>query len=235
MGAFIQTARENMIELLRALTRAAAVPIDLRVGLVEYRDHPPQDQSFAAQVHPFTADLQQAQAVIEHLVPNGGGDGPEAVYDGLFAAGADLQWQAHSQRLAVLVGDAPPHGEGTRGDAFPAGCPCGHTYESVTASLEQSLVTLYAIGLTPLVDDSSARLARYTGGEYFQAGRGQRAIETLRGVLEQEFQDLDFDRRVLEACEFGWTIDGLTEQLKSSRGRVSASLSRLGRRGLLGG
>jgi hypothetical protein len=237
MGAFIAAARQHMTELLRALTSAAAAPIDLRVGLVEYRDHPPQDSSFVAHTYAFSADLGEAQKVIAGLKPAGGGDGPEAVYDGLLAAGAELKWQPHSQRLMVLVGDAPPHGEGASGDGFAKGCPCGQTYETVTAALEQNTITLYAIGLTNAVNASFARLARYTGGEYFEAAKGEQVIETLRGVLAQEFQDLDFDRRVLAGCGAGagWTIDALSTQLESSRGRISASLSRLGRRGLLGG
>jgi hypothetical protein len=43
------------------------------------------------------------------------------------------------------------------------------------------------------------------------------------------------DRRVLEVCRRGpgWTVDGVSEALDAGRHRVAASLSRLGRRGLL--
>ena len=236
MGAFIAAARQQMIQVLAALAQSADTPIELRMGLVEYRDHPPQESSFVARAHPFTANLEEAQKVIDGLTPGGGGDRPEAVYDGLLAAGRELRWRPHSRRLVVLVGDAPPHGEGAPGDAFAEGCPCGATHDSVTAALEQGNLTLYAIGLTPAVGQSFARLAHLTGGEAFVAGQGPQAVDMLRALLTREFQDLDFDRRVWAACcaDPNWTIDGLGTQLASPRGRISASLSRLGRRGLLG-
>jgi hypothetical protein len=42
MGGLIAAAQSQMITLLEELTRAAN--INLRLGVVEYRDHPPQDQ-----------------------------------------------------------------------------------------------------------------------------------------------------------------------------------------------
>jgi hypothetical protein len=235
MGSFIGAAQKQMIALLRALGDEARTPIDLHVALVEYRDHPPQDHSFVAQTHPFTGDLGAAQKVINGLRPNGGGDAPEAVYDGLHVAGADLAWRAHARRLAVLVGDAPPHGWGFAGDGFRGGCPCKRTLESITAGLEEGGVTLYAIGLTQAVRDSFAKLARYTGGDYFEAAQGNLAIDALRGLLAQEFADVDLDRRLLALCSAGpgWSIDGLSERLERSRDVVAASLTRLGQRGFL--
>jgi hypothetical protein len=42
MGALIATAQRQMIEMINTLTRTAAV--DMRLAVVEYRDHPPQDR-----------------------------------------------------------------------------------------------------------------------------------------------------------------------------------------------
>jgi von Willebrand factor type A domain len=235
MGAFIDAAKRHMVALLRALTAEAATPIDLRLGVVEYRDHPPQDHSFVTRTHAVGADLRKAQKVINGLAPAGGGDAPEAVYDGLRAACTELEWRPHSRRLAVLVGDAPPHGTGCGGDGFRSGCPCGLTAERVTALLEEAGVTLYALGLTAAVRPSFTQLATWTGGEYFEAARIDQAIESLRALLAGEFEGIDFDRRVLELCAAGpdWTVDGLGAALDAGRHRVAASLSRLGRRGFL--
>jgi hypothetical protein len=41
MGAFIGAARQHMIALLRSLTDGALTRPDLRLAVVEYRDHPP--------------------------------------------------------------------------------------------------------------------------------------------------------------------------------------------------
>jgi hypothetical protein len=235
MGGFINAAREQMVAMLKAMTAEAGLPIDLHVGVVEYRDHPPQENSFVFQAHPFTADLPQVQQTINALTPSGGGDGPEAVVDGLRAAADELLWRLHAQRLAVLVGDAPPHGVGGQGDGFADGCPCGWTLPATTALLEEKGVILYALGLTPHVSKPFGELSQFTGGQYFAAAHGAEAIVALKQVLLSEFSDLDFDRRVRDWCITmpDWTIDSLCTALESPRGRVSASLSRLGRRGLL--
>jgi hypothetical protein len=135
----------------------------------------------------------------------------------------------------VLIGDAPPHGAGAADDGFRAGCPCGLTTEGATALLEQHGVTLYALGLTPAVKESFARLAAWTGGGYFEPQHGRDAVEAVQRVIAREFEEIDMDRRVLELCHAtpDWTVDGVSETLASGRGRVAASLGRLGRRGLV--
>src|SRR5947209_20193430 len=110
MGSFINEARRRVAAVLRAALEAAPLTIDLRVAVVEYRDHPPQDQTFVARAHAFAADLRQVQKTIAALQPAGGGDAPEAVFDGLVAACRDLEWPAHRCRLALRIGDAPPPG-----------------------------------------------------------------------------------------------------------------------------
>jgi hypothetical protein len=235
MGSFIQTARQQRTAMLQAATSAAPLPIDLRLGIVEYRDHPPQERSFVARTHPFEGDLRKVQKVIAGLQVAGGGDGPEAVFDGLAAACRDLTWRRHACRLAVLIGDWPPHGVGCAGDGFRNGCPCGLDTASTTALLEQHGVTLYALGLTNHVKDSFTPLAVWTGGDYFEANRSQDALAALQKVIGREFEEMDMDRRVLEFCRATphWTMDGVSESLASGRQRVAASLSRLGRRGFL--
>jgi hypothetical protein len=219
-----------MYELLKA------AEVDLRLGVVEYRDHPPQDK-LPFRAHPFRGSLKEAQKTINALKPEGGGDGPESVLDGVSAACSQLAWRKHARRIAVLVGDAPPHGVGGGGDAFPKGCPCGKTVESVTAEAETARIVVYALGLTQdkHMIEAFTRLSTMTGGEFFAAGQGSQAIERLKEILVAEFGNLEFDRKVLAEHEAkpDLMIDDLAERLESSRPRVAASISRLGSRGLL--
>src|SRR5262245_31377814 len=87
MSGLIAGAQQQMIAMVGELLSAADVR--LRLGVVEYRDHPPQD-SMVLRIHPFTEDLEQARATINELTANGGGDGPEAVLDGVWAACHEL-------------------------------------------------------------------------------------------------------------------------------------------------
>ena len=232
MSSLLAAAQTQMITMIAELASAASV--DMRLGVVEYRDHPPQDP-LIARTHPLTGDLRQAQATIHGLGAEGGGDGPEAVLDGVLAACRELAWRPHARRIAVLVGDAPPHGVGARGDGFPRGCPCGETIDSVTAAAEQARVTLYALGLTAAVADSFERLSRATGGTYFPAGQGDTAIAQIKSILASEFGNLEFDRRVLAAqlADRERSIADLAEHLALPRLAVAAAVSRLERRELL--
>jgi len=232
MGGLIAAAQNQMVTMIDALVAAAAV--DLRLAVVEYRDHPPQD-TLVCRAYPFTGHLLAAQATIRTLSASGGGDGPEAVFDGLLVACQELAWRPHARRIAVLVGDAPPHGVGGAGDGFPHGCPCGATIESVTAAAERARITLYALGLTNAVTDSFGRLSGGTGGAFFPAGRADAAIERLERILADEFGDLEFDRRVLaEQCsDPQLAVDTLAERLATTRASVAAAISRLQRRELL--
>ncbi|MCI0463851.1 MAG: VWA domain-containing protein [Gemmataceae bacterium] len=233
MGNLIGAAQKQMIDLIEGVSRAA--DIDLRLGVVEYRDHPPQDQ-MVYRAYPFTANLKTARATINQLAAAGGGDGPESVLDGVLAACRELKWRAHALRLAVLVGDSPPHGVGSAGDGFPKGCPCGQTIDSVTAAVEEARVTLYALGLTACATDSFGRLARATGGEFFAAEQAEAALKRLQEILAAEFRELEFDRRVLAERQASPALPlaDLAARLESSRPAVSRAVSRLGARGLLG-
>jgi hypothetical protein len=232
MRGLIAAAQRQMITMLDALSRTAGVA--MRLGVVEYRDHPPQDP-LVYRAHGLTADLATARKTIDGLEAAGGGDTPESVLDGVLATCRELKWREHARRIAVLVGDSPPHGVGAHGDGFPRGCPCGETIESVTAAAEEARVTFYALGLTHAVTESFTRLSTLTGGEFFAAGSGDAALDRLRALLEAEFGALDFDRRVLEAwnAQPGVALDELATALGSSRPAVSAALSRLGARRLL--
>ena len=232
MGPLIAAAQRQMTEMIDTLARAAAA--DMRLGVVEYRDHPPQD-SLISRAYPFTSDLRAAKHTLNRLAADGGGDAPEAVFAGLVAASQELAWRAHARRVAVLVGDAPPHGVGFRGDAFAGGCPSGETIHSTSAKLEDRNIRLYAIGLTGAVNDSFGLLSTLTGGRLFSAGQGHAAIEQLQKLLKEEFGQLDFDRQVHGA----WTnlpeptIETIAEQLAAPPMRVAAAVSRLSCRDLL--
>jgi hypothetical protein len=236
MGTFILAAQRQMIAMASSLVAAAGDEVELRIGVVEYRDHPPQDR-LLTRVHALDT-LKVAERVINQLRPDGGGDGPEAVLDGVMDACQKVSWRTHARRIAVLVGDAPSHGVGAPGDGFAKGCPCGETVESVTAAAEQARVTLYALPLTAgLTQTSFATLAKFTGGETFAPGRGDEAIAKVRQILADEFGNLQLDRQVLAAWnESGYekfSIDATAENLSAAPGAVAASVTRLMSRRLI--
>jgi hypothetical protein len=232
MSGLIAAAQSQMVRMLQELTQAA--DIQLSLGVVEYRDHPPQDK-MVYRVYQFTNNMKNAQKTINSLQADGGGDTPEAVLDGIVAACNELSWRKYARRLLVLVGDAPPHGLGTQGDSFRDGCPCGETIASVTCLAEQKCVTTHALGLTPAVNESFTEISYLTGGKFFSSQQGDKAIEHIASILKMEFADLDLDRRVLafQNTNTEMSIDELATRLEVSRHAVSTSLVRLLSRDLI--
>lgn len=231
MGGLIAAAQRQMAEMIGALASAAAV--SMRLGIVEYRDHPLQD-TLISRAFPFTPNLRAAKKTLSGLKAAGGGDGPEAVFAGLVTAAGQLDWSGHARRVAVLVGDAPPHGVGCR--RLPAGRPVGRSdLQHLSARLEDKNIRLYAIGLTREVTDSFGQLSTLTGGRLFPAGEGNTAIERLKKLLKDEFGQLGFDRQV----HGQWTAPASRASNSSLKGwpvppaRVSAAVSRLSCRNLL--
>lgn len=233
MSSLIHSAQQQMIGMVDELLRVA--PVSVHLGVVQYRDHPPQDHSMVYRVHAFSGDLEEARATINGLFATGGGDGPEAVLDGVWAACYELAWRPHARRIAVLVGDAPPHGVGTQGDHFAQGCPCGETITTVSAAAEETRITLYAIGLLPDVNASFSLPSTLTGGEFFAASQRDAALERLKAILTAEFGTIGFDAQVLAGWRAhpGASLDELALLLGTSRSAVSLAVSRLGSRDLL--
>lgn len=244
MGAFLSAAQRHLIDAMEALRAEASASgdggLDLRVALVEYRDHPPQERSFVTRAHPLTADLGVMRRVIDRLRAEGGGDAPEVVFDGLIAAVNDTAWRPHSLRFALLVGDAPPQGAQAHEKDGAKPCACGATLHTVTAAAEAAGVTVHALNLTRSADTERAftALAQGTGGVYAHAtpqGRGN-VVEAMQEVLRREFGRLPLDRAVLTgARRLGGAADTslVAEALGLSRAEAAASLVRLGKRGLL--
>ena len=83
---------------------------DLRIAMVNYRDHPPQDTTYVTQVNNFTDNMAKTKAFIQATCACGGGDGPEAVCCGLDDCLNTLTWRDDSTKIAILIADAQPHG-----------------------------------------------------------------------------------------------------------------------------
>jgi hypothetical protein len=78
-----------------------------RVGMVFYRDY---KEAYLTREVPFTNNLETMQYWLDRISVNGGRDKREAVYEGLYSALINLEWQSDN-RLIIQVGDALPHEE----------------------------------------------------------------------------------------------------------------------------
>lgn len=121
MGSYIDSAKQNIENITQRISSSGTSSI--RFGLVEYRDHPPQDSSFVTRKHDFIPHLSTMKSWLTACSADGGGDTPEAVADALNDV-LHLSWRSDATKICVLISDAPPHGL-QHSDSFPR-CPAGH-------------------------------------------------------------------------------------------------------------
>jgi Mg-chelatase subunit ChlD len=188
MGPHIAEVRTRLLELIDAL-RASPLCRSLRLGVVSYRDHEPQERTYLTRVTPLTADLDAARTAVLSLSAAGGGDGPEAVTDGLFDV-VRLDWRPGAARAVAWFGDAPPHGVEHTGDAFPEGCPCGNHWYTQAENLREMGVAVYAIGCLPTLrgyDGAEAvyrKVARATRGMFIPLREAALLVPLIAGAAE---------------------------------------------------
>jgi Ca-activated chloride channel family protein len=202
MGAYIEEVKQRLLEIIDALKRAPLCQ-SLRLGLVSYRDHPPQDHSFASRVVPLTADIGTIREGVERMRASGGGDGPESVTDGLYDL-VRLEWRPRAARVVVWVGDAPPHGVEPSGDAFPNGCPCGHHWYAQAENAREMGVVIHAVGCLPALlgyvgaEEVFKTVARTTRGLYLPLEAAPQLIPLITGVAETELDKQRIEEHVAE-------------------------------------
>lgn len=195
MGAYIAQVKAHLLALVAAL-RKSPLCRELRLGLVTFRDHPPQEHSFVTRVVPLTASIDEVAEGVQRMVAHGGGDGPEAVTDGLHDL-MGLDWNPEAARLVVLVGDAPPHGVEPGGDGFPAGCPCGRHWYTQAESCREMGITVHTVGCSGITSYVGAvevfeTIARATGGLYVPLSQAALLVGLISGLALREL-----DRRRL--------------------------------------
>jgi hypothetical protein len=99
--AFLQSELQAILAELKGRHRA----LDLRVGLVAYRD---VGDEFVTRTYRLSSDLKELQQAIAVQRGDGGGDMPEAVDEAL-ARAIDQEWRAGAVKSLLWVADAPPH------------------------------------------------------------------------------------------------------------------------------
>lgn len=107
MGGLLEAAKTKVWAIANEIAKGKPTP-EIRMGLVAFRD---KGDTYVTQVTDLTKDLDRMYANLLALRPEGGGDGPEHVIQGLSDAASKVSWSKDSKtfKVAYLVGDAPAH------------------------------------------------------------------------------------------------------------------------------
>ncbi|KAG2155997.1 uncharacterized protein EDB93DRAFT_1129290 [Suillus bovinus] len=155
-GSYISSATKNIEEICAHIFESGKLqsPEDLRVGLVAFRDHPPQDHTYVVKNFGFSSDISKVHRDLAGLYASGGGDGPEAVTAAL-AEALHMDWREHASKMVVLIADAPPHGIGEYGDGFDEGSPDGHDPLQLVREMASRGITLFFVACEPALSGYS--------------------------------------------------------------------------------
>ena len=232
----IKAVKDSLFEIVGNITTRTE-GLEIRFGIVSYRDHPPQDRSYVTRVFDFTEKIKRVHKLISDLRPSEGGDTPEAVADGLFDARTKLSWERDAYKVLLLVGDAPPHGKQYNSigdDYFPGGCPKGYDPIQEVQQLRTdfgSTVFIFVCGCNPLVEESFRKIAASVeGGKYYSLLEAHELPEAILQILEGVSDLIEADRKVLTYYESNDGIFDMGEAastLNLELRELKTSLSRL--------
>ena len=157
----------------------------IRLALIQYRDHPPEDDTYVTVRHNFTSDVGRMESWLSRTTAKGGGDQPEAVADALWDAVHFLSWRKRATKVCVMVCDSPPHGLPCHwDDAFRKGCPEGHDPLQLADRMADRGIILYVVGCEPAIRnyrDFYKALAHVTGGQYVPLKKAEFLAKVIIG------------------------------------------------------
>lgn len=218
MSSYIYTARNNIKNIVDEIVNV--VNSDVRVAYIEYRDHPPQEDTFVTNTHDFTHSVPNMKSWLDSSSASGGGDTPEAVAEGLFQT-TKLSWRPTSTKIAVLISDAPPHGLVPPMDhSFPNGSPTGHDPMKIVRDMAQMGITLYVIGCEPSISpfkDFFMALDYLTGGQYAPLSRPELLVDVITGGAREELSLQKFEKLVNEEIQKAIAAGGQIDKQQISQ------------------
>lgn len=228
MASYIQAARQELQAFAHTLANHRLHP-QMTYALILYRDHPPEDATFVTRNWPLTERLAEIQEALNSARADGGGDGPEAVIDGLYDAIFKLEWRQSAHKVVVLAGDAPPHGVNAPGDHFPEGCPCGHTLEMITVQAAERGITIFSLGIGEdnAMRTSFQRVANDTKGRYVALRDAGKLIDEIMSVVIPEFGKVEIDILVRSVYRPGISEGEIASRTGLDKEEVKKSIIRL--------
>ena len=166
MSGLIKAAKDNIWAIARSMASAQPQP-EIRVGLVAYRD---RGDAYVTQVVDLSTDLDSMYASLMDFAASGGGDGPEAVNEALYAAVHQIQWSQDptAYQTIFLVGDAQPHMDYPDDVKFPV------TLKAAAA--RGIVVNTVQAGNDPMTELAWQQIAQLSQGAHFKVGQGGDAI-----------------------------------------------------------
>ena len=184
MGDDIDEVKDQASEIVDDIAESIS---DYRIAIVGYRDFGdvPMFEDY-----PFSRDKDEILENINSLSVHGGGDWPEAVYEGLMRAIETEEvgsWRDGVAKKIILMGDAPPHEKGDGSNYI-------YTLEDVAEAaynVDPANVYSIVIGEDEDASESFRSIARETDGSYFAAADASEVPEKIKEATKKLAEDAE--------------------------------------------
>lgn len=147
---------------------------DYRLGLIAFGD---EIRGVYKSSGDLTDNAEEFKGWISSLRATGGGGGPENDFAALKHA-SQMKFRAGTQKIFILITDAPPHYHGDSPDSGVRFDDPDLTADRALAILKQNAVTLYAITIN---HPDFRRLAQETNGEFYEL----RPTTDFTGIIDK--------------------------------------------------
>jgi len=147
-----------------------------KFAFVGYTDHSPNNGDFPSSnpvdVFPSSKNLNNGdpEAAIRFInnlsTSGGGGNGGEAMIDGLYAA-IHLEFQKDASRIYIVIADENPHGsEFNRRSAYPNGCPCNHKWKDILTVMKYNNTDFTLVKLDSSLNETASLFGDFYGENF---------------------------------------------------------------------
>ncbi|MCK5151760.1 MAG: VWA domain-containing protein [Candidatus Thorarchaeota archaeon] len=208
MGPYIEQTKSKILEIIRTIKKEELCH-RLRVGLVAYRDHPPEETSWTTQKYELSSDTHKIEENVKKMQASGGGDGPEAVSTAMNVANR-MEFLRDAAKVVVLVADAPPHGVES-GDRWPDGTPDGADWKKESKVAYDKGIVYHPVGCYPEIAgyqkavETFQKIAKDTEGIFFPLTKAEELVKLITGIATEEIDKIAIQAEILK--ELGVNMD----------------------------
>ncbi len=233
MGPYIQNVKTKILEIIRTIKKEELCH-RLRVGLVSYRDHPPEETTYITQKYELSSDTSEIEQNVLHMDASGGGDGPEAVSTALQVMNK-MEYLNESAKIAVLIGDAPPHGV-EDGDRWPQGTPDGAKWDKEAKNAFDKGIVIHTVGCFPEITSYTNGVATYekiadlSQGRFIPLEKAELLVNIITGLAVEEIDKIAIQKSILE--DLGVSMEDFPADQEFTDEKISEMVAKVQSKGV---
>lgn len=233
MGPYIQNVKTKILEIIRTIKKEELCH-RLRVGLVSYRDHPPEESSYVTKKFELSPETVLIEQNVMLMGASGGGDGPEAVSTALQVMNK-MEYLNESAKIAVLIGDAPPHGV-EDGDRWPQGTPDGAKWDKEAKKSFDKGIVIHTVGCFPEIANyqngvqTYEKIAGISQGRFIPLEKAELLVNIITGLAVEEIDKIAIQKSILE--DLGVSMEDFPADEEFTEAKISELVSKVQSRGV---